>query len=484
MSQLLQVSQNLIQPKTRSEAFFGLLFGENMNSYPKRSGMKTNAGKRDSERQWVFVGTKERMKSMATQATLYAVLADPAVDTSFYTPNGYYRRDLRWTESLRWLNALTFDFDNYGESIEEVIERIDRAGLPRPTAIVRTPSGGHHASFFFTEPVRATDKAIRLYSAIMWHMADDLGADMAAVGANRIFRTPTEQNMLYFEPANRYSFDVFKDWREINHPYDPDAGGFVNVHTGNLMSHPALQYLLTAPCDYGNRDVVAFNLALAMKASDWTQEQAETAMRDWFIYCCAKGAQAGKKPFTQRDAVYKASYVFRSSKLQAPKAEIIREITGMPFYYRTRNHWEPAKPRSERERSHLHEWEADLLDLLQSEKELSGTQQELATRLHCPLTSFKAVLGQLKDAGKVIVETRRGRGGVTVIRPSEAPEAAAEASNVIPFPIEDKNENGPSAPVENGVVVYADFRERKIERIERFSEVKIEPEPPDPGPPD
>ena len=481
MSQLLQVSHNLIELITRPEAFFSLLYSEHMNAYPKRSGLKTNAGKHDSERQWVFVGTKERMKSVATQATLYAVLADPAVDATFYTPNGYYRRDLRLTESLRWLNALTFDFDNYGESTADVLERIDRAGLPRPTAITRTPNGGHHASFFFTEPVRATDKAIRLYSAIMWHIADDLGADMAAVGANRIFRTPTEQNLLYFEPANRYSFDVFKEWREINYPFEPGASGFVNVHTGDLMSHPALQYLLTAPCDYGNRDVVAFNLTLAMKASDWSQEQAETALRDWFISSCAKGAQAGKKPFTERDAVYKASYVFRSSKFHAPKAEIIRELTGMPFYYRTRNHWESAKPRSERERSHLHEWEADLLDLIQAEKELSGTQQELATRLGCPLTSFKAVLGQLKNADKVIVETRRGRGGATVIRLPEAPETADEANNVIPFPMD---ENGASIPVENSVVVYADFRERNIERIERFSKAKMDLEPPDPGPPD
>ncbi|WP_141505082.1 replication initiation protein [Paenibacillus luteus] len=481
MSQMLQTSPNFIVPTTRSEEFFGLLFGSYMNAYPKRSGKEYNVGKRDNERQWVFVGTKERMKSVATQSTLNAILADPTFETPFYTPNGYFRRDKRWTESLRWMNALTFDFDNYGESSKEVLERIDRAGLPRPTAITSTPSGGHHVTFMFTEPVRATEKAIRLYSAIMWHMADDLGADKAAVGANRIFRTPTEQSLLYFEPENRYSFALFKEWREINHSFNPCASGFVNVHTGDLMSHPALQYLLTNPCDYGSRDVIAFNLALAMKASDWSEDQAETALLDWFISCCAKGAQAGKKPFTERDVEYKVSYVFRSAKFHGPKAAIIRELTGMAFYYRTRKQWASAKPRSERERSHLNEWKADLLDLLQAEKELSGTQQELANRLGSPLTSFKVILGQLKSVGKVIVETRRGRGGQTVIKLPEALENLVEESNLIIFPVV---ENKASTPEEIGIVVFADFRKRKIDRIERLKKDKYAAEQPDPEPPD
>lgn len=480
--QLLQLSQNQIAPLTRPETFFSLLYGAYMKQFPKRSGSNAKGAKRfDKDRQWVFVGTKERMKSVATQASLYAVLADPKADTSFYTPNGYYRRDLRWTESLRWLNAFVFDLDNYGESVQEVLERIKYAGLPCPTAIIQTPSGGHHAAFFFTEPVRATVKAIRLYTAIMGHIAVDLGADTAAVGANRIFRTPTEQNLIYFEPANRYDFDVFKNWREINHPYDPDRDGFINVHTGDLMSHPALQYLLEAPCHEGRREQTALTLALAMKASDWSQDQAEVALRGWFISCCFKGAQDGKKPFTQRDAVYKAGYVFRNSKLHAPKAEVVRELTGFSFFYQSRNNWESAKPRSERERSHLHEWEADLLHLLQNENEISGTQQELATRINCPLTSFKIVLCRLKVAGNVIVETRRGRGGVTVVRLPESSKEEVIQENVIQLP---ENSSVNPRTIHEVTIVHTDFHARLIQYIEHRKAADPNHIEPDPGPPD
>lgn len=493
MSQQLQAYQNPIAPLSRPEAFFELLYGAHMKAYPKRSASRGTRGRRkpDPDREWIYVGTKERMKSVATQSTLFAVLTDPAVETPFFTPNGYFRRDQRLTETLRWLNAYIIDFDQYGESIQDVLDRIDDAGLPRPTAIVRTPSGGHHAAFFFDKPVRATEKAERLYSAIMWHMADDLGGDLFAVGANRIFRTPTEQNLVYFEPANRYDFDLFKNWREMNHPFDPASAGFFNVQTDDLMNHPALQRLLTAPCDYGSRDVVAFNLALAMKASDWSKEQAKSALEEWFYSCCTKGAEPGKKPFTKRDATYKADYVFRRETLHAPKAEIIRELTGLPFYYRTRSSWESAKPRSERERVHLHEWEADLLALLQDEQELTGTQQELATRLGCPLTSFKTALGRLKASGKVIVEVRKGRCGVTVLRlPEPAQDSAAALANVIPFPEQPSAEptrtiDKPVMPV---VIIHTDFRARQVQHIERLAvpaaASRIEPNAPDPGPPD
>ncbi|MGX5183790.1 hypothetical protein ACWKT5_13500 [Streptomyces avermitilis] len=481
MSQLLQVYQNQIAPLTRPEAFFSLLYGAHMKQFPKRSGLSRTGNQHDKNRQWVFVGNKERMKSMATQATLFAVLSDPTIDTTYYTPNGYYRRDLRLTESLRWLNAFVFDFDTYGDSIQDVFERFDRASIPRPTAVIQTPSGGYHAVIFFTVPVRATPRAIRLYTAIMWHMAVDLEADTAAVGANRIFRTPTQENLIYFDSANRYDFDVFKSWRDLNHPYDRDAAGFVNIHTGDLMSHPALQYLVHAPCQEGRREQTALTLALAMKASDWSQSQAETALRDWFISCCKKGAQAGKKPFTESDAVYKVGYVYRKPSLHAPKAEIIRELTGLPFYYQTRNAWEAAKPRCERERVHLSEWKEDLIRLLDAEKELSGTQKELAARLNCPLASFKAVLSQLQAAGTVIVETRKGRGGCTMIRLPEPPMSETVPDNVIEFPQPVIELN---APIREAVVVHADFQTRQIQRIERHGNATADdPDVPETGPP-
>ncbi|MBJ6361826.1 replication initiation protein [Paenibacillus sp. GCM10012307] len=478
LSMQLQAPQPLI-PLTRAEAFFGLLYGTHMQAFPKRTAAKGKARSFHKERQWVFVGSKDQMKSMATQSTLYAVLADQDVDTTYYTPNGYYRRDLRLTETLRWLNGYVFDLDVSGESVQDIMDRIKQAGLPSPTAVIRTPRGGFHVAYFFNQPVRATTRAVKLYTAIMRHMASDLGADLHAVGANRIFRTPTDQNLVQFEPSSRYDFDWFKDWRDINHPYDPSDIGYLNINTQNLMEHPALEHLLTAPCPEGSREATAFNLALAMKASDWPQARAESALQVWFNSCCSKFSKAGKDPFTERDAVYKAGYVYLKSSLHAPTAEIIRELSGLPFAYAIRNEWETAKSRSDRERVHLHEWSADLLELLSQVKELAGTQQELATRLNCPLASFKLILKQLSQEQKIITETRKGRGGSTIIRLPEPPEVPnpQPESNIIPFPPGRKKPRKKpyTAPT---VIIQVDFGAPLDAHSFLSKQTELDPDPP------
>lgn len=460
-------------PLSKIDLFFSLLYGETMAVFPQKVKKRISYKHRfDNERQWVFIGSKERMKSAATHSTLMAILSDPNVDTTYYTPNGYYRRDLRRTENLRWLNGYVFDFDVTDESILDIFDRIHRAGLPKPTAIIQTPSGGYHVAYFFNKPVRATNKAIRLYTAIMHHIAMDLGSDLAAVGANRIFRTPTEDNLIYFEPDHRYDFDIFVDWREINYPYSSKEN--VHIQTGDVISHPALQYLLQAKCPIGKRDQVAFNLVLAMKASNWTKRQAETAIMEWFISCCEKG---GVKPFTERDVLYKVDYIYRSN-YRAPKAEVIRELTGMPFYYRIRPSWEGAKPRAERVRSHLHEWENDLLSLLQEEKILSGSQKELANRLNCPITSFKTVLYRLKEDGRILVETTKGRNGVTTIRLPEDQQDSKAASSI-------KMKDSASArDRSNPVVIYVDFRKKSILNMDHLEDTAAEPVEPETDPPD
>lgn len=447
-----------ITPKTRVEEFFSLLFSNHMNAYPKKTPSPYKKRLYDDERQWVFIGSKEKMKSMATQSTLFAAVGDPEFNSTYYTPNGYYRRDQRLTESLRWLNGYVFDLDISGDTVLDIMDRLHDAGLPSPTAIVKTPSGGHHVSYFFKESVRATPKAISLYTAIMRHIAVDIKSDLSAVGANRIFRTPSESNLVYFNHENLYEFDVFKNWREINHPFTSTKSGEFSIYTGNIMSHPALQYLLEAPCSEGNRDKTAFTLSLAMKASKWSQAEAENAIRVWYATSVHRASAPGKDPFTERDAIYKVEYVYRNSSLNLPSAQMIRELSGMNFYYQNRVTWVSAKPRNERERVHLTEWKEDLLALLESEKELIGTQEELAKRINCPLASFKEVIRSLKESEEIIVETRRGRGGNTTIRLPEQLENHLTTSKGFLLP---KNKTKETVINRSGNVIYVNFKKNK-----------------------
>lgn len=69
--------------------------------------------------------------------------------------------------------------------VDGLVLRIEGAGLPPASMLVRTPNGGIHA-WWFLKPVRATSKAVRLYSTLQASMAAELGADPAAIGAERL----------------------------------------------------------------------------------------------------------------------------------------------------------------------------------------------------------------------------------------------------------------------------------------------------------
>jgi hypothetical protein len=425
---------------TKTEKFFQLLYGSKMRMFPKRNKKRLYGDDiYDTERQWVFVGGKERMISIASQSTLFAVISDPEIDTTYYTPNGYYRRDQRLTESLRWLNAFTIDIDTKDESILDILERVGNAGLPEPTAIIKTPSGGYHVSFFFSQPVRATLRAIRLYTAILRHIAEDVGADTAAVGANRIFRTPSDETLIHFS-AKTYDFDWFKTWREMNHPYEPYTYDNVNFIRADIMADPALQHLLYSPCPIGQRDETCFTLVLAMKASDWPIERAKDAICEWYQRCI----KGGKDPFSLRDALYKVDYVYRRPQLVAPSAKMIRKLSGMSFSYSYKKVWDTAKPREERIRSHYSEWIDDFLTILKVEPILSGKQADLAARICCPLSSFKIILRILENEGIIEVQTTKGRNGKTVISLVKKEEPKYTFTKVY----------------------YADFHQKKLIRVE------------------
>ncbi|MDF9633723.1 hypothetical protein P5766_29550, partial [Bacillus cereus] len=94
-------------------------------------------------------------------------------DTTYYTPNTFYRNDKRDKASLRWLNAMVIDIDVKGSNEEnkdltviDVLDRIEVVGLPVPSLIVQTDSGGFHVYFYFAVAKRAFQKTIEFYERI------------------------------------------------------------------------------------------------------------------------------------------------------------------------------------------------------------------------------------------------------------------------------------------------------------------------------
>lgn len=412
------------RPQTKVEQYFRLLYSPFMREIPRQRvrGKKVVTFTYDQERPYVYVGSKRNMKAAATFMTLFSILYDESFDTSFYTPNSFYRNDGRLAENARWINALAVDIDPQPEEIVTVAEILDRAedaGLPRPTLIVNTPSGGYHVTWVFNhdiQPIRATPKTVRLFEAIQRHVAEDMGADLQSIGVERIFRTPTEENICFFNPRT-YDFQYFIDWRSINHPYVPTflRPSFENY---NIMDHPAIRQLYNQEAGFRTRDFSCFTLALAMKFSGYTVDKAVSEIEEWWHECCVKGSNEGKKPFTLTDAIRKVKYVYRQNRLHGPSVEAVEDLTGMSFAYRYAAYrfFTPKKPREERQRVHNAEWKEDLLSLLEREKSLAGAMSAIAERLGCAVSTLKVVLKELMNEGVISVQTKRGRNGSTTVQ--------------------------------------------------------------------
>lgn len=411
------------RPQTKVEQYFRLLYEPFMREIPRQRvrSKKSATFSYDQERPWVYLGSKHHMKAAATFLTFFSMLYDDSFDSAYYTPNAFYRNDGRCADNARWINALVVDIDpqpNEIVTVAEIFDRCDEAGLPLPTLINRTPSGGFHVKWVLdhsVQPVRATPKTVRLFEAIQRHVAEDLGADLHAIGVERIFRTPKEDSICFFQPI-RYDFQFFVDWRNINHPYVP-AFARPSFENYNLMDEPAIRQLYNQEAGFGKRDVSCFTLALAMKFSGYSLEKTLAEIEEWWHECCVKGSNDGKKAFTLSDALNKVRYVYKQKRMHGPCVEAVEELTGMAFSYRYTRYrfFTPRRPREARQRVHIAEWKDDLLDLLKREKTLVGAMSAIASRIGCAVSTLKIVLKTMTDEGLICVQTKRGRNGSTTV---------------------------------------------------------------------
>lgn len=436
-----------IKQQTTVEQYFRLLYGDYMQEVPLKRHKKNQEQATttyDRNRPWVFMmsDNKQMTYRAATFSTLFSLLWDEDKDTTYYTPNSFYRGDQRSQDHARWIHAIAIDIDTKTEEMEgttlvDVMDLIKNAGLPLPTIIVKTPSAGFHVTWVINQemPVRATPKTIRLFEAIQRHISDDLNGDRYAVGVERYFRTPTESNICYFNPV-KIDFQTFIDWRNINHPYEPSnttTRAIVTQH--NIMGHPAIQRLYNQDAKIGERDRTCFTLTLAMKFSGYSLDRAESEIRKWWHECCEQGK--GKKGvFSLKDALRKVRLTFSRRSAKSPSPEHVRQLTGMDFDIRDlkARYISIAKPRERRQRVHNHEWLEDILAVLKSEKGiLQGSLADIAKRVGCAVSTLQEVLKKGVDDGVFQVESTRGRNGRTTI--TAIPGVSNDESNEFNEPI-------------------------------------------------
>lgn len=403
------------------------LYWDQLSEKPKRMLEKKQSGY-SKHLGWVYVCNNfQESKSVRTYQSLFA--ASEAY--TYYTPNTFYRNDVRHAGSLRWLNALVVDIDvkhgkqNYLVSpdgservmlrsltVPDIQDRITEAGLPIPSMIVSTPSGGFHVYWYLASPRRALPSVTKLYNHVQRMVATAIGGDVQAIGAERWFRMPTEANTVFYS-NNRVSFDDLCVWFQEEQESIVTVNRQVCFDVSNLMHHPAILKLLEGVSE-GQRDNSCYTLALAMKASGYEVGAAEQTLYAW--------NERNDPAMLQIDIKRKVRSAYKPGAPAGPSAYWIHQLSGIRFTYQV---WETAKTREERTYSHYEEWAADILAYLQSEGgEVSDSQRKIAAAIYSSAdeatalsySSFKKVIEWLVQRGKITKQvTGKGRGAVTTI---------------------------------------------------------------------
>lgn len=365
---------------------------------------------------WVFLSTDCKRTSVCrTYRTLFLM----KVQHTYYTPNTFYDRRSRSQDALRWLNALVIDVDvkngqNEGLTLPDLLDRVQVAGLPAPSFVVRTPSGGFHVYFVLDSPRKAYRNVIATYRKLQLAMASALGGDKQAIGPERYFRIPTAENIVY-TTQNRVTFSELLDWQDINGEYQESSKAV--CYSQGLLQHAAIQALLKG-VEKGKRDNACYTLALAFKADGYSAEDAEAELQEWNASLAA--------PLSLVMVSRKVKSAYKPGAPEGPNAEWIRYLSGEKFAYRA---WESAKPREKRKNSHYYEWAADVMRTLGWRKRLTGSQRALAALWGMSLSVFQEVTKILVGEKRIALKVRgKGRAAQTTI------ELVPRGRKVIPFP--------------------------------------------------
>ncbi|APJ13348.1 hypothetical protein [Bacillus safensis] len=338
------------------------------------------------------------------------------------TYNTFYRNDRKLRSNLRWINAMCIEIDvkgkenvdNKGITLVDVLGRISNAGLPEATTILKSPSGGYHILWVYQNPIRATRKAAAVYTRMQKAIAQAIGGDLAAVGAEHYFRAPNKQNVVYegySVPSNSltdwYAIDCERRFAERGDRFS----GAVNFNTynGALMQSEAFRDVQRGGFD-DMRDRVSFSLACAYKLSGMTEREASVRLLSWNANNVKRMSQS--KLLTKIRSVYRSEERYVSYSFIKEAAEY---LTGKEYPEKIYWNSRMAKPRSERVRSHYYEYKQDIIEYLKIHEALIGSQRSIAKELQIPFSTFCKVLKNMIEEGLLIMETKKGRGGFTLI---------------------------------------------------------------------
>ena len=420
---------------TQNTSIFNVLMHEGLLTYnPKKSKVKPmdSAHRKGA----VFV---VRKKSDFTDAgvkgfiiTSKETLIEQSDNVTHFTPNvfrqyKYADADRRYIkgfaeENLQQINVFVIDIDTKQHTVEDIQMACIDESIGRPTLILSTDRG-YQVFFALEQPIFISNKNDFRSLKVAKRISENLKKSLLSVSADQncndfgFFRIPTTKNVVRFDPTATYSVKNLIDW---SMRCDDDAGRTLYVvpqkmQISSWTQSAWFQQLVTATDVKGEKGQIGrnntlFTLALVCYqdgkdigfATDLLEQynaNLRYRLTDQEVNTIINSAYSGKYKGAKKE------YIEQLLELYVTGGESITVRFGAQKWYKHK------KARKDRERSHCHEWEQDIINYITAEKSVSEpfiwrTQKELCEAIGIP----SSTLNKLLKESKKIIKTTTGKG--------------------------------------------------------------------------
>lgn len=342
---------------------------------------------------------------------------------SHFTPNPYlqYRYTNSYKEyvkgfeeqNLLQVNTFVIDIDTKKHSPQEILLACLDDSIGTPTLLLES-ARGYQLYFILSKPLHLKKGGVGLTVAkkIAAQLKNSLTSVDADVFCNDFgfFRMPTKENVVWVDLAHTYDIAQLINWSQQQ---EEDTISFFvsnNSQRQSLTQQEWFKALLHTPDIHGGKGVLGrnntlFTLALACYAD---QISFSNAM-------CTLGSFNAQliNPLCTREfqAIIKSAY---SGRYQGPERFYIEQLTeaytNVKPYVNYKGWYKHKKERADRTRSHVSEWEQDLITYIEAQPHQDGflwtTQRELCKTLGIP----KSTLNKLLKQSNIVLTRTFGKG--------------------------------------------------------------------------
>lgn len=355
-------------------------------------------------------------------------LCEQAARYSHFTPNPYlqyrytngYREYVKGFEeqNLMQINTFVIDIDTKDYSPQDILLACLDHSIGTPTLLLASPRG-YQLYFMLEKPLHLKKEGVGL--TVAKKIATQLKRSLESVGADifcndfGFFRMPSQENVLWVDLTKTYSIAQFIDWSR--HKEDDTISFSLSKCTQrqNLTQQAWFKALLQAPHIHGDKGMLGrnntlFTLALACYADQISFSDAMCTLTKF-------NAQL-MQPLSTREfhAILKSAY---SGRYQGPERFYIEQLTeaytSVKPYVNYKGWYKHKKERADRKRSHLYEWEQDIIAYIETQPRQDGflwiTQRALCDALGIPKSTLNKLL---KHSNVILTRTfGKGRGALT-----------------------------------------------------------------------